>query len=315
MKRDAQSMERVSAAEGVPQAADRDDYLHRLGERVREERTRRGMTRRILARDSGLSERYLAQLETGKGNISINLLRQVADALNMPLTALVGDEPDLPVDMRLVLELLRRLTPDELAEARAMLGERFGVPNLMQRHQRIALIGLRGAGKSTLGRRLADHLGVAFVELDAEIERESGLSLAEIFALYGQSAYRRFERRALDGVLERHPRVVLATGGSIVAEPATYEHLLSSCYTVWIKAAPEEHMTRVMAQGDFRPMADNREAMADLKRILTVRGPLYAKADATVDTGGRAADASFASLLDALPRDVRTHIGTNAADR
>jgi XRE family transcriptional regulator, aerobic/anaerobic benzoate catabolism transcriptional regulator len=281
-------------------AASRGDYLGCLGERVRSERLRRGMTRRILANESGLSERYLAQLETGKGNISIDLLRRIAIALNLPLARLVGDEPEEPDALRLAIEALRRLAPQDLPEARAMLDARFGLSDRGERRRRIALIGLRGAGKSTLGRRLARHLAVPFVELDAEIERECGLSLSEIFALHGQSAYRRSERRALDGALAHHSAFVLAAGGGIVAEPPTYERLLACCHTVWLTASPDEHMSRVIEQGDLRPMADNREAMADLRRILAVRGPLYARADATVDTAGRSIEASFQGLLEAL---------------
>ena len=281
-------------------AAEPDDYLCRLGDRVREERARRGMTRRILARDSGLSERYLAQLESGKGNLSIKLLRRVSDALNLPLPRLLGSEPAELVRM---VELLRRLPPDRLGEARALLEEHFGASDHVARRRRIALIGLRGAGKSTLGSRLAEHLAVPFIELDAEIERDFGLSLGEIFALSGQSAYRRSERRMLDAVLGSHLRFVLAAGGSIVAEPETYNELLSRCFTVWIKASPDEHMNRVIAQGDLRPMSDNKEAMADLERILAARTPLYARADAVIDTAGRPLEASLADLLAILPQE------------
>jgi XRE family aerobic/anaerobic benzoate catabolism transcriptional regulator len=282
-------------------AAEPDDYLCRLGERVREERARRGMTRRILARDSGLSERYLAQLESGKGNLSIKLLRRVSDALNLPLPRLLGSEPAEPAELVRIVELLRRLPPDRLDQARALLDEHFGASDHAARRRRIALIGLRGAGKSTLGSRLAEHLAVPLIELDAEIERDFGLSLGEIFALSGQSAYRRSERRVLDAVLGSHPRFVLAAGGSVVAELETYDELLSRCFTVWIKAAPEEHMNRVIAQGDLRPMSDNKEAMADLERILAARTPLYARADAVIDTAGRSLEASFADLLAILP--------------
>lgn len=281
---------------------DRDGYLCRLGERVREERARRGMTRKMLARDSGLSERYLAQLESGKGNVSIKLLRRVGEALNLPLARLVDAEPGEPTELRRLIEILRRLSPDRLEEARALLDAHFAAPERRARHRRIALIGLRGAGKSTLGSRLARHLDVPFIELDAEIERDFGLSLSEIFALSGQSAYRRSERRALDDVLEDHPRFVLAAGGSIVAEAETYEELLTRCFTIWIKASPEEHMSRVIAQGDLRPMSDNSEAMADLNRILAARTPLYARADAVVDTAGSTEDASFRQLLTILPK-------------
>ena len=279
---------------GVPE---QDEYLCRLGERVREERARRGMTRKILARDSGLSERYLAQLESGKGNLSIKLLRRIGDALNLPLARLVSTEPDEPLEIRQLVEFLRRLPAARLGEARALLDTHFLASDRQARNRRIALIGLRGAGKSTLGSRLARHLEIPFIELDAEIERDFGLSLGEIFALSGQAAYRRSERRALGGVIERHPSFVLATGGSIVAEPETYEELLSRCFTIWITASPEEHMNRVIAQGDLRPMADNKEAMTDLERILAARTPLYARADTVVDTAGRTVEASFRQML------------------
>jgi XRE family aerobic/anaerobic benzoate catabolism transcriptional regulator len=290
-----------SAAAPQPDADGDEKYLQRLGQRVRDARTRRGMTRRILAHDSGVSERYLAQLEVGHGNISIILLRQVARALNMRLDDLVREGDDPSVDARLLSEFLARLSADELAEIRVLLTERFGGLALSSRYRRIALIGLRGAGKSTLGRLLAERLALPFLELDAEIERESGISLSEIFALYGQAAFRRWERRCLDAVIERHSRgVVIATGGSIVSEAATFEQLLSSCYTVWLQASPDEHMGRVVAQGDLRPMANNKEAMEDLRRILAVRSPLYAKADAVVDTSRRSIEESLQTLLSAV---------------
>ena len=272
------------------------DYLRLLGERVRETRARRGMTRKILGHDSGVSERYLAQLETGQGNVSILLLRQIAQALDTPLQALVLDGPEPPVDLVHTTEFLRRLPATELVEARRLLVEHFGGVDLYARRGRIALIGLRGAGKSTLGAMLANRLEAPFLELDRLIEQESGVSLSVIFDLYGQSGFRRLERRILDQVIERYPRFVLATGGSLVSEPATFERLLTMCFTVWLRATPEEHMQRVIAQGDMRPMADNREAMSDLRRILDVREPLYRKADATIDTGGCSVEKSEKAL-------------------
>jgi XRE family transcriptional regulator, aerobic/anaerobic benzoate catabolism transcriptional regulator len=271
-------------------------YLRRVGERVREGRERRGMTRKLLARDSGVSERYIAQLETGQGNISILLLRQIAQAMNLSAGELVRDTPDQPLELTLLVETLRRLKPAELAEARHSLNTMFAGATLRKRTTRIALIGLRGAGKSTLGTLLARDLRVPFIELDREIERIAGASLAEIFDLYGQVAYRRYERRALEAVLENYDRAVIATGGSIVAEAGTYDLLLTACYTIWLMAAPEEHMSRVVAQSDLRPIAGNLEAMADLRRILAGREALYAKADARVDTAGTTIAASLKRL-------------------
>ncbi|HEX7970340.1 MAG TPA: helix-turn-helix transcriptional regulator [Stellaceae bacterium] len=286
----APATDRQAAANG--EAA----YLRTLGERIREARARRGMTRKILARDSKVSERYLAQLEAGQGNISIALLRQVAHAMGLPLGDLVREEPDRPVELTLLVQTLARLGPKDLKEARKLLSDAFGTAVESERRHRIALIGLRGAGKSTLGALLARDLGVPFIELDREIERESGTSLGEVFDLYGQSAYRRYERRALETVIERHDRAVIATGGSIVSEPATFDLLLSACYTVWLTAAPEEHMSRVVAQGDHRPMADNEAAMEDLRRILDGRHALYSKADARVDTAGKTVEQSLRDL-------------------
>ncbi len=261
-------------------------FLQALGERVREVRAQRGMSRKILARDSGVSERYLAQLESGEGNVSVLLLRQIAQALSLPVTDLLLQETGQSVELSLILQFLQRLPPARLGTVREYLLQQFG-DSPAQRRQRIALIGLRGAGKSTLGARLAKELGAPFVELDDEIEREAGTSLSEIFLLYGQAGYRRYERRALEKVLERNQRCVIATGGSIVSEPGTYDLLLSTCYTVWLRAEPEEHMARVVAQGDTRPMAGNVEAMDDLRRILAGRAALYRQADSVVDTAGR----------------------------
>jgi XRE family aerobic/anaerobic benzoate catabolism transcriptional regulator len=292
------------------------DYLKRLGERVRNARARRGMARKILARDSRVSERYLAQLEAGQGNISILLLRQIAQAMSIPLADLARDGPDRPIEFALLRQLLERLTGDELAEAQRILSQHFGPAIGGARAGRIALIGLRGAGKSTLGERLADHLGVPFLDLGQEIERRSGMSLSEIFSLSGQATYRRLERRCLEALIETHARAVIETGGSLVSEPSTYAFLLQSCFTVWIKAAPEEHMSRVVAQGDFRPMAGNAEAMEDLRRILAERAPLYGKADAIVDTGGAAEGLSFQALVQAIPdegAEVRRPLGRRSA--
>jgi len=306
-KRDIVHMEENEAADNPTSAVSagvdsgsQSDYLRLLGERVREMRARRGMTRKILAHDSGVSERYLAQLESGQGNISILLLRQIAQALDTPLQALVLDGPEPPVDLVHTTEFLRRLPATELVEARRLLVEHFGGVDLDARRGRIALVGLRGAGKSTLGAMLADRLEAPFLELDRLIEQEGGVSLSVIFDLYGQSGFRRLERRVLDQVIERYPRFVLATGGSLVSEPATFERLLTMCFTVWLRATPEEHMQRVIAQGDMRPMADNRESMSDLRRILDVREPLYGKADATINTSGCSVEESVMMLEPAI---------------
>jgi XRE family transcriptional regulator, aerobic/anaerobic benzoate catabolism transcriptional regulator len=278
-------------------------FLDRLGERVREARARRGMTRKILARDSGVSERYLAQLETGRGNASVLLLRQIAQALNLPVDELVRADDGQSVELTLIFQLLKRLPAAKLARVRTQLVRDYGTA-YGARENRIALVGLRGAGKSTLGAALARQLGVPFVELDHEVEAEAGTSLHEIFLLHGQAGFRRYERRALERIVEKNERCIIATGGSIVSEPATYDLVLSACFTVWLKAAPEEHMARVAAQGDYRPMAGNREAMDDLRRILAGREPLYAQSDVTIDTEGKTVDASLAALARAVaPRD------------
>jgi len=270
-------------------------FLHGVGSRVRELRERRGMTRKALAREADVSERYLGLLETGEGNISIVLLRHVAAALNAQVADLLEPEPAASNVSRLIARLLQTVPPHRLEELILRLMRDFGRAEAARR-QRIALIGLRGAGKSTLGPRLAAQLDYRYVELDAEIERASGLPLSELFPLYGQAGYRRYERRCLERLLAEASPMVLAVGGGIVAEGDTFDLLLTHCYTVWLRASPEEHMARVIGQGDLRPMAGNTEAMEDLKRILIARDPLYRKADAVVDTSGLDVETSLARL-------------------
>lgn len=236
-------------------------YLHRLGERVRAWRNGSGTTRKALAAASGVSERYLAQLEAGQGNISVLLLRKVARAMGVSIESLVREAPD---------------------------GEAEG--------RRIALLGLRGAGKSSLGARLAGALGVPFIELDLEVEREAGARLGEVFAMYGQDAYRRFERRALERVLREHDAAVIAVGGSLVTDPDTYRLLLDHCRTVWLKAKAEDHMNRVIAQGDLRPFKGRSAALDEIRKLLADRDRLYARADLTLETSGRPLRATLEEL-------------------
>ena len=276
----------------------KDPLLLALGERVRLLRARRGMTRKSVARASGVSERHLANLEYGAGNASILVLQQVATALDCDLAELVGDVSTSSPEWLMLRESLRGRSDAELRRARIAIGKLFGsVGAEAARGRRIALIGLRGAGKSTLGKLLADALELPFVELSREIERIAGCSIREIHDLYGTNAYRRYERRALDETLRLHADAVIATPGGIVAEPSTFNALIGHCTTVWLQASPEEHMARVAAQGDTRPMAQSREAMADLRRILAGRAAFYAKADAAYDTAGQSQAASFTGLL------------------
>jgi XRE family aerobic/anaerobic benzoate catabolism transcriptional regulator len=276
-------------------------YLRRVGERVRLGRARRGMSRKVLSRASGVSERYLAELERGAGNASLLVLRQIAEALSIEAAALVSDEPEQPIDLTLAMHQLQRLSPDELAEARELIAQRFGAA-AAPAQGRIALVGLRGAGKTTLGQLAAEAMGVPFIELDREIERASGMELSEIFATHGQAIFRELERQCLLTIVQRYERAVIATGGSLVTEPATYDLLLSTCFVVWLKATPDQHMGRVIDQGDLRPMADNPQAMDDLRAILESRTALYAKADAEVNTADKTQAQAFAALLGVINR-------------
>ncbi len=276
-------------------------FLEQLGQRVRTMRALHGMSRKVLAKVSGISERYIAQLESGKGNVSIVLLRRVSDAMGAHLEDLIPANEPAP-DWPVIRDLVRKATANQIAQAKDILSGQANGASALRRTSfaGIALIGLRGAGKSTLGKMLARKISWSFVELNKEIEAQNGLSVAEIIALYGQEGFRRMEQAALGQLLARKELMVLATGGGIVSEPLTFDLILSSFYTIWLKAEPEEHMARVRRQGDLRPMADDRSAMAELRTILLSREPLYARASAVVDTAGLTVDAAAARLIDAV---------------
>ena len=275
------------------------DFLLFLGQRVRQLRHLGGMTRKMVAREADVSERHLAQLEAGEGNVSIVLLRRIASALDVSLVELFAPEVAEPGEKQLIQRFLERLPNHRLEEVVFRLMRDFS-PGEKARRKRIALIGLRGAGKSTLGSKLASEKGVRFIELDGEIEKDTGMPLGEIFSLYGQSGYRAIERRTLTRVLAEHECAVLSVGGGVVSEKETFDYLVSHCYTIWIKAQPEEHMSRVLEQGDFRAMAGNDQAMEDLRRILEAREPLYRQADMELDTSGSSVEASFSRLKTTL---------------
>ena len=291
-------------ADATPEAAGQEakhPFLVALGERLRSLRGRRGMTRKALAVAADVSERHLANLEYGVGNASVLVLQQVAQALECPVAALLGDPTTRSPEWLMIRELLEDRDEATLRRARIALGDLLGTGGATGaaaalRRSRIALVGLRGAGKSTLGAMLAEDLEFPFVELSREIEKFAGCSISEIQALYGQNAYRRYERRALEEAIQIYPEAVIATPGGIVSDPATFNLLLGYCTTVWLQADPEDHMKRVLAQGDTRPMAASREAMTDLKSILAGRAAFYAKAELRLNTSAQDLPASFAQL-------------------
>lgn len=290
---------------GTDEAAQKHPFLVALGERVRALRARRGMTRKALAAATDVSERHLANLEYGIGNASILILLQVAQALQCSLAELLGDVTTRSPEWLLIRELLEQRDEATLKRVRSAIGEMLGTggshgEGTQARSSRVALVGLRGAGKSTLGSMLAEELSFPFVELSREIEKFAGCSISEIQALYGQNAYRRYERRALEEAIQIYPEAVIATPGGIVSDPATFNLLLAHCTTVWLQADPEDHMKRVVAQGDTRPMAASREAMEDLKTILAGRAAFYSKAELRIDTSAQPLPETFVLLRDAV---------------
>ncbi|OAN77623.1 transcriptional regulator [Jannaschia sp. EhC01] len=268
----------------------------RVGDRVRGARTARGMSRRVLSEVSGVSPRYLAQLEGGEGNISIGLLFRVAEALGVSMEMLISPG-DLTAEARRMAEAFAGADLATQAQVRTLLS------GAATKAGRVCLIGLRGAGKSTLGAAAAKALDVPFIELNRAIEAAGGMPISEIMGLYGPEGYRQLEADALNKIVAEQDRVVVAVAGGIVGDSQTFDRLLDRFHTVWLKASPEEHMARVRAQGDTRPMEGNPQAMAQLRLILTSRETEYARADAVLDTGGQAVSASLAALLALIDRN------------
>lgn len=300
----------IEAPAEEPAAQQKHPFLIALGDRVRALRARRGMTRKALSIATDVSERHLANLEYGVGNASILILLQVAQALQCSLAELVGDVTTRSPEWLMIREMLEQRDEATLRRVRVAVGELLGTGGAhgeggRERSSRVALVGLRGAGKSTLGQMLAEDLGFPFVELSREIEKFAGCSISEIQALYGQNAYRRYERRALEEAIQIYPEAVIATPGGIVSDPATFNLLLAHCTTVWLQADPEDHMKRVIAQGDTRPMKASREAMEDLKQILAGRAAFYSKAELHVDTSMRTLEGAFGELRRAVRRALK----------
>ena len=288
--------------------AERNPFLVALGERVRALRARRGLTRKAVALASEVSERHLANLEGGIGNASILVLLQVSNALQCSLAELLGDITTSSPEWLLIRELLEHRDEATLRRVRVSIGEMLGTGGENTRHSsRIALIGLRGAGKSTLGKMLAEDLGFPFIELSREIEKFAGCSVAEIQSLYGMNAYRRYERRAIEESIQIYAEAVIATPGGLVSDASTFNLLLAHCTTVWLKASPEDHMKRVVAQGDLRPMASSEEAMHDLKSILAGRAAFYSKAEFSVDTSAQPLEPTFLMLRQLVREAIQEH--------
>ena len=302
---DAAPVSQTQAATLAVNQVARSPFLVALGERVRNLRSRQGLTRKSVALAAEVSERHLANLEYGTGNVSVLVLLQVAHALQCSLAELLGDITTTSPEWLLIRELLGKRNEADLRRARLQLGEMFGEgSDARVRQNRIALIGLRGAGKTTLGQRLADDLGFPFMELSRQIEQVAGCQISEIHNLYGAHAYRRYERRALEEVIQIYPKVVIATPGGLVSDSANFNLLLSHCATVWLQADASDHMARVAAQGDLRPMAASREAMQDLKRILEGRSAFYSKADIASNTSAGSAEQAFVQLRDAVRKQL-----------
>ena len=277
-------------------------FVTGIGRLVRLSRAKRGMTRRQLAQESGASERYLAQIESGQGNPSVLILKSIAQALDVPIIELLPRANGRPAAMTHVLDVLARTPVAELPALAELIESHAARHVAADRARRIALVGLRGAGKSTLGRRLADELACPFIELDRLVEQDYGARIPDLIEIAGLATFRRYERACLERVIDEHDTAVIATAGGIVSDAETYALLLRRSHTVWVRASPDEHMKRVMEQGDFRPMAQNREAMADLVAILDARRADYARAQAELDTSGDTIERSFGKLQDLVKR-------------
>jgi XRE family aerobic/anaerobic benzoate catabolism transcriptional regulator len=302
-KSKSKARERTVAEPGSADPA-ADAFAAAIGRLVRTSRAKRGMTRRQLAQDSGASERYLAQIESGQGNPSVIMLKSIAEALDVPIIELLPRSNGRNEVLNHILDVLLRVPQSELPTIAALVEGRVAADLAPNRGRRIALVGLRGAGKSTLGRRLAQHLGCPFVELNRVVEQDYGASIPDLIEMAGLATFRRYERACLERVIAEHEAAVIATAGGIVSNAETYALLLRRTHTVWVKARPDEHMRRVMEQGDFRPMAQNREAMADLVAILDARRADYARAQGELDTSGDAAEESFGKLVKIVARYV-----------
>jgi XRE family transcriptional regulator, aerobic/anaerobic benzoate catabolism transcriptional regulator len=295
---------RVNTAEDAPEPSavpaevnDRfAERLARLGTRVRELRARRGMSRKVLSELSNVSQRYLAQLESGQANASLSILVSLAETMDTDVTALLSDPAEQNPDLLLARQLLDKLSPADQSAAYAMLRNRFSSGQAPK--TRVALIGLRGGGKTTLGPMVARHFGVPFIRVTRLVEVTSGMDMPEIFMTVGQSGYRRLEFNALQTAVSENPRAVIETGGSLVSEAETFEYLLSHCFTVWLKASPEDHMARVMEQGDTRMIEGHyQSAMEDLRAMLEARRIFYARADAELDTSRRSVEECARDLI------------------
>jgi XRE family transcriptional regulator, aerobic/anaerobic benzoate catabolism transcriptional regulator len=290
---------------------DKHPFLIALGERLKNLRARKGLTRKALSQSASVSERHLANLEYGIGNASVLVLLQIAQALESPLSALLGDVTTSSPEWLMIRGMLENQDEQSLTNVRLgieqIIGKKQGI---QERAMRFALIGLRGAGKSSLGLELAKNIGFEFIELSKHIETLAGCSTAEIQALYGINAYRRYERRALEDVIGSQNRIVIATPGGLVSDTGTFKLTLDRCHTIWLKAKPEDHMSRVVAQGDLRPMTASKEAMDDLKGILAGRAAFYSKANLTVDTS----EQNFDESLRILTEWVRAVIGRSVDD-
>ncbi|MCP4297577.1 MAG: helix-turn-helix transcriptional regulator [Proteobacteria bacterium] len=283
-----------------------DPFLKSLGDRVRGFRNRRGMTRKILAMRSSISERYLANLEQGIGNISISLLRQVASSLKTDMAQLINCDRQQSPDEELITKFIHELAPEDRKTALDLLINRF-TPS-RETYTRVALVGLRGAGKSTLGRLLQERFKIPFINQTKEIEKVAGMRISEIHELSGPATYHRLEEQALTNIFDEYSHCCIETVGSVVLNPNVFNHLLARSYVIWIRTSPEEHMSRVIGQGDLRPMADNENVMADLQQILERREPYYSKSHSTLNTSGQNVNKSLIELVEILKYHTSTNI-------